>query len=110
MVKQMANRKDIMLGLECCATGDKCSSDCPYDDKYPTIYKCTKALAKDTLELIKEEPKIYEGMVLSWLSELALNNVGYDEEMTFVEAIEAICERVEIGLCSFFEDKLSERS
>lgn len=52
----MADIEKVIKGLECCSQGALCSGNCPYDtDNDDYIEKCTAELAKDALELLKEQ-------------------------------------------------------
>ena len=63
----------------------------------------------DRLEMLKakQQRKMYANMVISWLREIALNNVDSNREMTFLDAVEDIRERAEYGLENYFRDKLN---
>ena len=51
----MADIEKVTKALECCSSCMHCLSGCPYDDDDDDIYKCTSALAKDALALLKEQ-------------------------------------------------------
>lgn len=68
----MPDREKILKALKCCAGTDKgktciykaTANDCPYEDlcrEEDAYYECTKALAVDVLELLKEqEPVLFK--------------------------------------------------
>ena len=51
----MTDIEKVTKALECCSTGRHCLSGCPYDHDDDDIYKCTSALAKDDVALLKEQ-------------------------------------------------------
>lgn len=54
---------------------------------------------------LKKKQQSYVNMVVSWLREIALNNVDSNREMTFLDAVEDIRERAIYGLPNYFKDK-----
>ena len=51
---------------------------------------------------------IFTNMVISWLREIAINNVEFNTQMTFLDAVEDIRERASYGLRQYFADKLND--
>lgn len=60
-------------------------------------------------KLLKEQDERYKNMVLSWLREIAINNVECNREMTFLDAVEDIRDRASYGLKQYFIDKQEGR-
>lgn len=54
----MPNIEKVLKGLECCAECQRCAGNCPYDDDDDNCEKCTSELAKDALELLKEQDEL----------------------------------------------------
>ena len=50
----MIDREKVLKGLDCCSDLARCE-ECPYDQHALFIAECTSALAKDALELLKEQ-------------------------------------------------------
>ena len=47
--------EQIIKALECCMKGNNCGGCCPYDNEYDICEECTSKLAKDALNLIKQQ-------------------------------------------------------
>lgn len=69
----------------------------------------TPDVLKEILALLKEQDERYKNMVISWLREIALNNVDCNRNMTFLDAIENIHDRALYGLEQYFRDKQEGR-
>ena len=80
----MADIEKVTKALEYCSTGRHCLSGCPYDDDDDDIYKCTSALAKDALELLKEQ----EGLILALEQANATINYLNEEKEKAIKEIE----------------------
>ena len=89
-----------------CHVPDACR-DCSYCG-HGEYLDCMEKLLGDALELLKEQPQKYASMVVSWLREIALNNVDCNREMTFLDAVEDIRDRASYGLAQYFKDTLSD--
>lgn len=58
----MIDRAKVLKGLECMANDDAtCTSDCPYFTKHE--YDCVGKMARDALELLKEQSAIIDALV-----------------------------------------------
>jgi hypothetical protein len=96
----MPDKEKAVKGMECCLSTRPCE-ECPYQDGAP----CDKGLKHDVYLLLKNEEERYAGMVLSWLTEIALNNSDAREEMPYIDAITDIRNRAKTGLKQYFIDK-----
>ena len=57
----MIDREKVIKGLECCTSGEGCTSDCPYFKEFPiTDGRCIRASQADALGLLKELQKQIE--------------------------------------------------
>lgn len=63
----------------------------------------------DAIAILKEQDERYKNMVLSWLREIAINNVDCNRDMTFLDAVEDIRDRASYGLKQYFIDKQEGR-
>ena len=102
----MADIEKVIKGIDICLQRLRCGEDCPYYN-YEKI-GCMEQLREDALELLKDQPQKYASMVVSWLREIALNNVDCNKEMTFLDAVEDIRDRASYGLAQYFKDTPSD--
>ncbi len=103
----MELKEKVIKGLECCAyskNGDKCEQ-CPYFSGCETEYGAFVELAHDALKLLVSQDEMYTNFVISWLREIYLNNIDWDEQISFLNAIEDIRDRAFYGLKQYFHDK-----
>ena len=62
---------------------------------------------KDTMlkKSVCEEERVYVNLVISWLREIAINNMYNNRQMGFVDAVEEIRDRAATGLANYLKDK-----
>ena len=54
----MMDREKVTKGLECCSVLEGKCEECPYETEVCYVAECTSALAKDALELLKEQEPV----------------------------------------------------
>jgi hypothetical protein len=96
----MPDKEKIIKGIEYCI-GNKPCYECPYKN----YIICEKQLKYDILSWMKNEEERYATMVISWLTEIAMNNAYARQEMPYIDAIEDIRARASYRLKQYFIDK-----
>lgn len=92
-----ALKADWKMGDKC----EKCDRDtrsCHYEVIFSRMDVCSMLDDAPTIDAVPE--------FVAWLRKIAINNADANKTVTFLEAVEDICNRAETGLRQYLEDCL----